>query len=111
VARLLFFDPAMARIITKELAIEIARKLGASKHSKKNRPHDLYQVSYGGRIVATFGIRRGSEKDKGHDHIPGAIHLSPHDAKLFGQCDHTYDFWVEQMQQKGLIPREPDAAG
>ena len=100
----------MARIITKELALEIAKKLKATKHSKKNRPHDLYVVSFGGRIVATFGIRRGSEKDKGHDHIPGAIHLGPRVAKLFGQCDPDYEFWVQQMRDKGIIPPEPDKA-
>jgi hypothetical protein len=98
----------MARIITKELAIKIADKLKAEQHYKKGRPHDLYVVSYGGKTVAMFGIRRGSEKDKGHDHIPGKIHLGKHDAKLFAQCDHSYEFWVEEMKKKGIIPREPN---
>jgi hypothetical protein len=96
------------RVITKQLAEGIAKKLGAVLHPKKNRPHDLYVVSYQGRQVASFGIRRAREKDKGHDHIPGQIYLSPHDAKLFGQCEHTYDYWVEKMREKGIIPPEPD---
>ncbi len=98
----------MARIITKELAIDIAKKLSAQKVSKKNRPHDDYVVYFQGRLVARFGIRRGSEKDAGHDHIPGAIHLGPHEARLFGQCDITYDAWVERMREIGIIPREPE---
>jgi hypothetical protein len=98
----------MARIITKELALRIAEKLGARQTSKKNRAHDDYVVYFNGQIVARFGIRRGSEKDKGHDHVPGAIHLGPRDAKLFGQCDITYDAWVETMRVKGIIPREPN---
>ena len=101
----------MARIITKELAIEIARKLEAQKSSKKGRPHDDYLVFYNGRLITRFGIRRGSEKDKGHDHIPPAIHLSPREAKLFGQCDRTYDFWVQKLIEKGIIPRERDETG
>src|SRR5260370_34762142 len=102
-------DPIdMARIITKELAIKIADKLKAVKDDKKNRPHDLYRVYYGGRIVVSFGIRRGSGKDQGHDHISGKIHLGKRDAKLFAQCDHPYEFWVEEMKKKGIVPSEPE---
>jgi hypothetical protein len=98
----------MARIITKELALDIAAKLQAVNHSKKNRPHDLYLVYFGGQLVASFGIRRGSAKDMGHDHIPNQIHLGAHDAKLFGQCKRTYEFWVGKMREKGIIPPEPE---
>src|SRR5271163_2292145 len=101
----------MARIITKELAIKIAKKLGAQKVVKKNRPHDNYLVFQDGLLVARFSIRRGSEKDKGHDHIPAEIHLSAHDAKLFAQCAHAYDYWVEEMRIKGIIPREQTRNG
>jgi hypothetical protein len=101
----------MARIITKELAIEIAKKLDAQLvASKKGRAHDDYVVFFNGQLVARFGIRHGSAKDQGHDHIPGAIHLGPHDAKLFGQCKRDYEFWVEKMREKGFIPREPNQA-
>lgn len=100
----------MARIITKELATANANKLLARKISKKNRPHDDYVVIFDGRLITRFGIRRSSKKDMGHDHIPGAIHLSPHEAKLFAQCDITYEAWVEKMRDLGLIPREPDQA-
>lgn len=95
----------MARIITKELALKIVEKLRAQPDPKpkKGRPHVEYVVSYQGRIVARFGIRRGSEKDKGHDHIPHLIHLRPHEAKLFAQCTHSYEFWVERLREQGLI--------
>jgi hypothetical protein len=94
--------------IAKELAEAIAKKLKATVHSKKNRPHDLYQVWFDGRLIAAFGISRGSKKDKGQNHIPGAIHLGPHDARLFGQCTHSYEFWVEEMRTKGLLPPQPE---
>ena len=96
----------MARIITKELAIRIADKLGAKKKSKRNRPHDLYIFYYKGKIIATFGIRRGSEKDKGHDFIPGKIHLSPSEAKTFGQCGFDMQWFIKKMIEKGIIDKE-----
>jgi hypothetical protein len=98
----------MARIITKELAIKIAAKLGAEKSSKKGRPHDDYFVYFAGKLIAKFSIRHGSEKDKGHDFISQAIHLGPHDARLFGQCHMEYNDWVAKMREKGVIPRETD---
>lgn len=101
----------MARIITKELAVAIAKKLKATPApTKKGRAHDDYLVFFQGQLVAKFGIRHGSAKDQGHDHIPSAIHLGPHDAKLFAQCKKDYDFWVEKMREKGFIPRESDKA-
>jgi hypothetical protein len=96
----------MARIITKQLAEDIVRKLGATKHSKKNRPHDLYTFSYPGQVIARFGLRRGSAKDQGHDHIPGQIHLSPHDAKAFGECRHTLEWYIQTLIDKGVIEEE-----
>jgi len=99
----------MARIITKELALKIAEKLRAQPDPKpkKGRPHVDYFVCFQGQIVARFGIRRGSEKDKGHDHIPRLIHLRPNEAKLFAQCTHSYDYWVERLREQGVIPPEP----
>jgi hypothetical protein len=85
--------------------MKIAEKLRAQKSSKKGRTHDDYFVFHEGRLIAKFSIRHGSEKDKGHDFISQAIYLGPHDAKLFAQCTHSYDFWVEKMREKGIIPR------
>lgn len=98
----------MARIITKELAIKIVTKLKSRKSSKKGRAHDDYFVSYAGRLIAKVSIRHGSQKDQGHDYICRAIHLGPHDARLFGQCQIEYDDWLERLREKGIIPREPD---
>jgi hypothetical protein len=93
----------MSRIITKELAQKIAEKLGAVCHSKKNRPHDLYVVYHAGRRVAQFGIRRSSEKDKGHDHVPNSIFLSPHRALLLAQCPMSRDDWLTVLRGRGMI--------
>jgi hypothetical protein len=95
-------------VITKELAQGIARKLKAVIQSKKGSAHDLACVYYKGRLVAQFGIRRGSKKNLGHDHIPAAIHLAKRQAKLLGQCPMSEDDWLEVMREKELLGDESD---
>ena len=90
-------------IITKELALEIAKKLKAEIETRKNKRHDMAKVYYQEQLVTSFGIRRGSRKNLGHDHIPSQIYLSPHDARLLGQCPMTRKEWVERLTERGLI--------
>jgi hypothetical protein len=90
-------------IITKELAERIAKKLRAQMDSRPSRAHDLARVWEGAQVVAMFGIRRGSGKDAGHDHIPEDLHVSPRDAKLLGQCPMKREQWIEKLREKGLI--------
>ncbi len=71
----------MARIITKELAQKIVKKLEASKIDSSSKAHDEYSVEHKGVLVGIISIRRGSEKDKGHDYIPRELHISPNQAK------------------------------
>jgi hypothetical protein len=33
--------------------------------------HQLAIIEYEGKRIAQFGIRRGSRRDQGHDHVPG----------------------------------------
>lgn len=92
----------MATIITRELADKIVKKLGAQVEARPRKAHDLAHVRVDGKIVALFGLRRGSSKEAGHDHIPDALHVSPRDAKLLGQCPMSRDEWVEKLRAKGL---------
>ena len=94
----------MRRIITKEHAIQIAKKLEAELRPRKRKAHDLYAVYHEGRRVAQFGIRRGSEKDKGHDHIPGQIFITPHNALRLAQCPMARKEWLEVLRNRGMIP-------
>ena len=93
----------MARIITKELAEKIVRKLGAVRQ-QAGKAHDIYGVIHNGVLIASFGLRRGSEKDKGHDHIPNDLHVGPGFAKAFAQCSKSKDEWLEIMRTKNLLP-------
>lgn len=91
-------------IITQELARKIVRKLGATVDERKNRPHDLACVWVEGKLVATFGLRRGSNKEQGHDHVPDALYVSPREAKLLAQCPMSRDEWIQKLREKNLIP-------
>ena len=87
-------------MLTKEHAQAIVRKLNATIHSGK--AHDVAVVEYNGQRIAHFGIRRGSNKDQGHDHLPGSLHLSPHDTMELARCPLSFEEWIERMKKKGL---------
>jgi hypothetical protein len=93
------------RIITKEHALKIVKKLEAQISLRANKPHDIAMVFHNGQCVAMFGIRRGSEKDLGHDHISRDLHLGPHKARLLAQCPLTRDQWIQIMTEKGLVAK------
>ena len=89
--------------ITKQLATRIVKKLSANVISRPRSPHDWAQIEHEGQVVAGFGIRRGSRKDLGHDHIPSQLYVSPRQAKLLGQCPMTKQQWLTVMREKGLL--------
>jgi hypothetical protein len=90
-------------IITKELALKIVKKLKAKIDERPNRPHDLANVYHEGRIIASFGIRRGHNKNLGHDHIPNDLHLRPNQAKLLGQCPLSKEEWIQILIEQHAI--------
>ncbi len=71
--------------ITKDHAKKIAKKLKAVI-DQSPKAHDLACTCHGGRLIATFGIRRGSRKSLGHGHIPEDLQLSPHDTLRLANC-------------------------
>jgi len=92
----------MSRIITKEHADKIAKKLKA-KISASGKAHDIAAIYEDGKLIASFGIRRGSEKDKGHDHISSDLHVGPHDAKKLAQCPLSREQWIQILKDKSLV--------
>lgn len=100
----------MARIVTKELALKIVGKLSAVKIKSRSTAHDLYEITHEGRIIATTSVRRGSEKDKGHDHMPRDLRISPRQAKLLGQCPWSRDNYIQSLRERRLLgEEEPEA--
>jgi hypothetical protein len=92
-------------MLTKDHAKAIAAKLGATeKPGKKNSPHDIQLIYLGGKLIAHFGIRRGSRRDAGHDHIPKSLHVSPHFCLELATCTKYLDDWLAEMKKRqGII--------
>jgi len=67
-------------------------------------------VEHDGREVASFGIRRGSRKDAGHDHVPRQLHVRPNFAKLLAQCPKTRQDWIDLLVEQGDIEETPESS-
>jgi hypothetical protein len=96
----------MARIITKELAIKIRDKLDGRPIITKNAVHDVYGIYHNGQLIAQFGIRRGSSKDSGHDHVQKELNVSTGFAKQLGVCTKQRD---DYLRERNLLPQLPAA--
>ena|SRR5437868_3130601 len=88
-------------MLTKDHAIDIANKLGAVVN--KRGAHQIAIIYVNGVFVASFGIRHGSRRDAGHDHIPRDIHFPPNKCRRLAECSVTRDDWIEAMREQGLI--------
>jgi hypothetical protein len=88
-------------MLTRDHAEKIAAKLKARRHPGSK--HEIAVLEYEGKVIAQFGIRRGSRKDQGHDFIPGRIHLNRHDTLSLAQCTFSYEDWIQRMKDKGVI--------
>jgi hypothetical protein len=87
--------------IDKVMAEKIVKKLNGS--IRKGSDHDVVQVFEDGKLVASFGLRRGSSKDSGHDYIPGQIHVTKKQALDLGNCPMSRVQWVEVLKEKNKI--------
>ncbi len=86
--------------IGKALAKDIAKKLSAVDETQKSDCHDIMVVYFRGRLVASFGIRRSSNKDIAHPHIPKDLGVNEFFAKELGQCTKSRLQW---LKKRGLI--------
>src|SRR3954447_19530870 len=100
----------MARIITKELAKKIIKKLKGRK-TGSGGAHDEYVIIHDRQIIAVTTIRHGSEKDLGHDHMPGDLHVGPNFAKLIGQCPKSRNDYIRQLEENGTIESSDERGG
>src|SRR5438045_195861 len=94
----------MANLITKEHAKKIVKKLKAEiVVGRKGSAHDQALIFHDGRLIAHFGIRRGSKKGLPHNHILSSLHLSPHYCLLLAQCPFSEAQWLQRLRELGLI--------
>jgi hypothetical protein len=93
--------------INKQHARSIARKLKATIDTS-GKAHDLACVYHEGRLIASFGIRRGSKKSLGHGHIPNDLTLSPHDTLLLANCPMSREEWIRRVVGEEEVPEEEE---
>ena len=91
----------MGSPLTKELAESAARKLEAEIEPGRRR--DLAKVYHEGKLVAQFGIRRGSDRNMLHNYIAPQLHVSQREAYLLGKCPLSREEWLDIMRSKGLL--------
>jgi hypothetical protein len=87
--------------ITKEHAVKIAGKLKATL--REGSAHTSAEIFHEGRLVASFGIRRGSKKDQGHGHIKNDLYLSLNQTKQLAACPLSREQWLEILKDKELL--------
>ena len=83
--------------ITKELALKIVAKLEAQFITTRSSAHDEYGVFHNDQMIASFGVRRSSTKNKGHDHIPTELGVGPHFAKDLARCPKSRDDFLRRV--------------
>lgn len=93
----------MKRTITKHHAQSIAAKLKCQVN-KSGSAHDVAQVFHSGKLIAQFGIRRGSSKDLGHGHIPESLGLRHRQCLDLANCPMSADEFLDVMREKGRVP-------
>jgi hypothetical protein len=91
--------------ITTQHALKIVKKLKATVE-KGGKAHDIAHVYYKGRVIASFGIRRGSNKNLPHPHIPNDLHLRPHDTIQLANCPLSRAAWLRRLREQGWIDEE-----
>jgi hypothetical protein len=90
-------------MLTKDHATAIAGKLRAVPKKKKGSAHQIQLIFHRNQIVAQFGIRHGSKRDAGHDHIPKDLHVPPHFCKELACCTKYLADWLSEMDKQALL--------
>jgi len=95
--------------LNRDHARAIAKKLRATI-DKSGKAHDIAYIYHNGVLVAHFGIRRGSDRNLPHGHIPDALHLRPRQTLNLAICTLTREQWIQIMTDAGWIESEESEA-
>jgi len=88
------------RTLTSKEAEQIAAKLEAE--IKEGRGHARALIRWQGRIVASYGIRRGS-RETSHDYVPKQIFLTFRETLDLARCPLTKEGYFEILRQRGKL--------
>jgi hypothetical protein len=87
-------------VIDKRDAENIAKKLGAKR--RQGRKHEQVLVWHDEKLVARYGIRRGSG-NPGHAHVAKELHISAPQARELADCPMSTERYFEILAEKGLL--------
>lgn len=87
-------------LLDRHDAQAIAKKLQATVEA--GRKNDLAVITFGGKHICQFGIRRGS-KSLPHPHIASQLFVSNRQAQDLARCPMSFNGWIALMKQKGKI--------
>ncbi len=83
-------------------AVKIAKKLQAE--IENGTKHEIAFISYNGKEIAHYGIRRGSKVS--HSYIPKQLYISETEAVAMASCTMSRDQYIKKMKLKGIIPSD-----
>ena len=87
-------------MLTQDDAEAIADKLGCTPY--EGRSHKYYRLFVDQKLVARFGVRRGS-KETGDGHLPHDLHITQKQCKDLGKCPLSKDEYLEILREKNLL--------
>jgi len=90
-------------VITKELALKIARKLKAENRERPGKAHDIAVVYPRGTLRRPVRPPARFTEDLGHDHIPSQIYVRASQARPLGQCPLDREGWIAILREKGML--------
>ena len=85
-------------MFTQKHANAIAGKLDCVL--SEGRKHRLAELYVNDKVVAIFGIRRGS-RDESHDFIPKQLHLKQKECWELHDCALSKEQYLEILREKG----------
>ena len=90
--------------LNKDDALTVVRKLRAEKREGRRRsPHEMYAVYHGELQVATFGVSRSPNRNKGHGHLPLQLRISLAQTAAIAECEWYYDDYIGALREKELL--------
>ncbi len=87
-------------MFTKKDAKAIAVKFGVKPEPAKK--HDIVYIRFEGRIVAKYGIRRGSHNEA-HPYIPAQLYLTNRQTKELASCSLSTNRYFEILREAGRL--------
>lgn len=87
-------------MFTQDDAEAIAKKLHCTPDERKG--HKYYELFVHGRLVTSFGVRRAS-KEKGHGHLPHALHITQKQCRDLSNCPLSEDEYLQILRDKNQL--------